>query len=79
MIFSALLRALYCCGLRLGEALKLKVDNVDLNSGIIIVYNGKNNVSRLIPILDSLKENLIIYDNNLIRKNDYFFLLLTDL
>ena len=73
LIFPALLRVLYCCGLRLGEALKLKVDNVDLNSGIITICNGKNNVSRLIPISDSLKEYLIIYDNNLIRKNNYFF------
>ena len=73
LIFPALLRVLYCCGLRLGEALKLKVDNVDLNSGIITICNGKNNVSRLIPISDSLKEYLIIYDNNLKRKNNYFF------
>ena len=73
LIFPALLRVLYCCGLRLGEALKLKVDDVDLNSGIIVICNGKNNVSRLIPISNSLKEYLIIYDNNLIRKNDYFF------
>lgn len=73
LIFPALLRVLYCCGLRLGETLNLKMDNIDLDSGIIIIHNGKNKVSRLIPISDSLKEYLIIYNMKLIRKNDYFF------
>lgn len=73
LIFSALLRVLYCCGLRLGEALNLKMENIDLDSGIIIIHNGKNKVSRLIPISDSLKKYLIIYNMKLIRKNDYFF------
>lgn len=73
LIFPALLRVLYCCGLRLGEALNLKTGDVDLDSGVIIIYNGKNKVTRLIPMSDSLKEYLIIYNMELIRKNNYFF------
>lgn len=73
LIFPALLRVLYCCGLRLGEALNLKMENVDLDNGIIVIHNGKNMVSRIIPISDSLKEYLTIYNMKLVRKNDYFF------
>lgn len=50
-IYPAIIRMLYGCGLRVGEALKLLRDDVDLDNGVITIHNGKDNVSRLVPIL----------------------------
>lgn len=41
--YPVLFRILYCCGLRISEALHLKVKDVDLQNGIIYVYESKNN------------------------------------
>lgn len=38
VIFPAIIRALYGCGLRISEALALKVKDVDLENGFIFVY-----------------------------------------
>lgn len=47
--YPVLFRILYCCGLRISEALHLKVKDVDLQNGIIYVYESKNNTDRLVP------------------------------
>ena len=73
-IYPAVIRVLYGCGLRIGEALTLLCDEVDLNNGVITIRNGKNNVSRLVPISDSLREYLFYYDSRVQRgTNPYFF------
>ena len=41
---------LYGCGLRLGEALSLRVQDLDLGSGGLVVFNGKGNKSRCLPL-----------------------------
>lgn len=48
--FPMFLRLLYGCGLRHGEALKLKLGDVDLDNGILIILNAKGNRDRLVPI-----------------------------
>ena len=73
MIFPAIFRMLYGCGLRVGEAVALTKNNVDLENGIITVMNGKNNVSRLVPMSNSLKKYLIEYDSKVKRKENPFF------
>lgn len=50
----ALLRLLYCTGIRIGEALELKNDDVDLNDNYLRVRDSKNGKERIIPISDSL-------------------------
>lgn len=55
------LRLLYGCGLRISEALKLKLEDCALHQGTVYIYNSKRNVSRLIVISDSLKECLERY------------------
>src|SRR5437773_10505302 len=42
-------RLLYSCGFRVGEVLKLRVRDVDLNQGIITVRQGKFRKDRLVP------------------------------
>lgn len=73
-VHPAVIRILYGCGLRVSEALGLLCDDVDLDDGIITIRNGKNNVSRLVPISDSLRDYLLNYDGKVRREcNSYFF------
>jgi integrase len=50
----ALLRLLYCTGLRIGEALALKNDDVNLDESYLRVRDSKNGKERIIPISDAL-------------------------
>jgi len=56
-----LLRLLYCCGLRLGEAVHLKMNDVDLNSGIITLRVTKKYKQRLVPMHNELINTLKDY------------------
>ena len=49
-IMPVLFRLLYGCGLRISEALHLKVQEVDLQTGVLTVIDGKFNKDRLIPM-----------------------------
>lgn len=72
MCMPALLRVLYSTAIRLGEALSLKNEDVDLCKQIIILHNTKNGHERIAPINDSLKvilETYISYRNKLSVKN----------
>jgi len=73
-IYPAVIRVLYGCGLRVSEALTLKCEHVDLDNGILVIMNGKNNVSRLVPVSESLRQYLFMYDSKVERsRNPYFF------
>lgn len=73
-IYPAVIRMLYGCGLRVGEALALKCQHVDIDNGILVIMNGKNNVSRLVPLSKSLRQYLVMYDSKVERSgNEYFF------
>lgn len=45
-----LFRLLYGCGLRLSEALKLRLNDVDLDEGVLTIIDGKFNKDRLVPM-----------------------------
>lgn len=72
-VYPTIFRVLYGCGLRVGEALSLLNNDVDLDNGVITIHNGKTNVSRLVPISDSLREYLIYYNNRVQRGNNIYF------
>lgn len=59
--FPVILRLLYGCGLRLNEALRLQVGDVDLRSDVLLIRNGKGNKDRLVPMDRSLAEILDRY------------------
>jgi integrase len=61
LIFPVLLRILYGCGLRVGEAITLRWEDVDLTNGIIIIKKAKNNKQRIVPMSGSLAEILKQY------------------
>lgn len=50
LIMPVLFRMLYCCGLRLGEALRLEVGNVDLYSGVLLIRESKYGNDRYVPL-----------------------------
>lgn len=47
-------RILYGCGTRIGETLSLKVEDVDLENGILFLKETKNRQHRAVPVSDSL-------------------------
>lgn len=59
--FPVLLRVLYGCGLRLREALTITWKEIDLNNGVIAIHKAKNQKQRAVPISDSLKSVLVLY------------------
>jgi integrase len=73
-VYPAVIRVLYGCGTRIGETLSLLRSDVDLDNGIITIHKGKNNVSRLLPMSDSLRDYLLRYEQRVQRcNNPYFF------
>jgi integrase len=60
-----LLRLLWCCGLRLSEALNLQLSDVDIDSGILTVRKAKYNQIRLVPMSESLLEYTLYYWNEM--------------
>ena len=49
-----LFRLLYGSGLRLSEALNLQLKDIDFKTGTITILHAKNNMDRLVPIVESL-------------------------
>jgi len=59
--FPVLLRLLYGCGLRLREAITIEWKEIDLDNGVIRIHKAKNQKQRVVPISDSLKSVLLLY------------------
>jgi len=76
LVWPAFIRLLYGCGLRLSEALDLKAQNVNLESGILYIEKSKNGTSRYVPLSGSLKDHLSKYVIDMkidLTKEGYFF------
>jgi integrase len=56
-----LLRLLYGCGLRLGETVLIRIGDVNLNDGVLLLKNTKNKKQRIVPMSESLAEILLRY------------------
>ena len=61
VIMPLLFRILYGCGLRLSEALNLKVRDVDLHTGVLTIIDGKFNKDRLVPLSSGLLDRCNAY------------------
>lgn len=48
--FPVIIRLLYSCGLRIGETVKIRMDDVDLENGILRLINTKGDKHRLVPM-----------------------------
>lgn len=59
--FRALLLILWGTGLRLGEALRLRLSDVDLESGVLTIYDTKFFKDRIVPMDPRLTTELSFY------------------
>lgn len=57
-VFPCVLMLLYCCGLRIGEAMNLKVKDVQLDRGILYIHEAKYNRERIVPVSPSVNRIL---------------------
>ncbi len=65
LVVPELFRVLYGCGLRVGEARRLTVADVDLGSGVLRIHQGKFRRDRIVPIAPGLRCRLQRYANAL--------------
>lgn len=80
LVMPVLIRLLYCTGLRVMEALKLQLKNVNLSEGTLLIESAKFNKDRLIPVSESMREILIQYCSvmhPLYSPEDYLFVGIT--
>lgn len=61
LVMPALFHVLYGCGLRVGEALRLTVADVDLQAGTLRIRQGKFRKDRLVPVAAGLHHRLQQY------------------
>jgi integrase/recombinase XerD len=70
LVMPELFRVLYGCGLRLSEALKLTVTDVDLGQGVLLLREAKFRKDRLVPVAPGLSERLRCYAAAIDRARD---------
>lgn len=76
LVYPAIIRTIYGCGLRSGEALKLKAYNVNLKDGILLIEKSKRNTSRYVPMSETLTcycRRYALAMNILSNSTGYFF------
>lgn len=59
--FPPLIRTIYSTGLRLGEAIRITISDVQFDNKAIIIRHSKNGHERIVPICDSLEKVLSDY------------------
>lgn len=64
LILPLLFRILYGCGLRISEALNLKLKDVNLNQGTLFIQDTKFGKERIIPMAESLTGLCRLYIEN---------------
>lgn len=75
-VIPALLRTLYATGIRIGEAVTIKIKDVNLDDKFMVIRESKNGKDRMIPFSDSLATICRQYRESLKlvqSPNDYFF------
>jgi integrase len=56
-----LFRTIYACGLRCSEARLLRVDDVDIDTGVLQIRDAKGGKDRQVPVCEPLRERLADY------------------
>ncbi|MGO4937166.1 tyrosine-type recombinase/integrase [Fundicoccus sp. Sow4_H7] len=76
LIYPMLLRMLYGCGLRINEALTLHKTDINLKNGVITINKAKNNITRLVPMSETLTDYCCNYVKKMafdMKTKDYFY------
>jgi integrase/recombinase XerD len=61
LVMPVFFRTIYACGLRCSEARLLRVDDVDIDAGVLQVRDAKGSKDRQIPVSGALRERLAGY------------------
>lgn len=61
LILPLLFRILYGCGLRISEALRLKLNDVDLKQGTLFIRDTKFGKERIVPMAETLTQRCRLY------------------
>lgn len=59
--FPVILRLLYSCGLRIGETVKLTINDVDIDKGTLRLVDTKGDKQRLVPMSSIMTDILMKY------------------
>lgn len=76
IVFPLLYKTLICCGLRVGEAIRLRVKDVDLINGVLQIWETKHDKPRYVPLSESLWADYGQYFEKIhagTSGDDYFF------
>lgn len=76
IVLPAVMRVIYCCGLRPVEACRLKTQDVDLSIGKLHIRESKGHKDRIVMMADDVAEYLSEYDKKLrkiLPRRDWFF------
>lgn len=75
LVYPLLIRVLCFCGLRVSEALNLKVGDVDFEKGYFILRDTKNRQDRMIPLDENLRGRFDTHRDQMGFKacDEYFF------
>lgn len=71
MVYPVLIRILYSCGLRLSEALNLRIKDVDLKTATVYIDKSKDYKSRVVAMSESMNKVIKRYINNRYGKKAY--------
>ncbi len=71
-MWKIIAQLLYGCGLRISEALRLRVMDFDFDQRQIVIHNSKGKKSRLVPLPESLVEDLqqLIHNRRQLHERD---------
>ena len=61
LVMPVLFRTIYACGLRCSEARLLRVDDVDIDTGVLQIRDAKGGKDRQLPVSEQLRERLARY------------------
>ena len=61
LIMPVLFRTVYACGLRCSEARLLRVDDVDIDTGVLQIRDAKGGKDRQVPVCEALRNRLAGY------------------
>jgi integrase len=75
LVMPVLFRTIYACGLRASEARLLRFGDVDVETGVLTIRDGKGGKDRQVPVSAPLRERLAGYHAQIAGRTggDWFF------
>jgi integrase/recombinase XerD len=75
LVMPVLFRTIYACGLRASEARLLRLDDVDITTGVLQIRDAKGGKDRQVPVSAPLRVRLADYHAQVIGRSggDWFF------